>query len=222
MLAEVLLVFMGILAAFALDSWWARRGDRALEATYIVGLQSDFATAEAEVDELLDLHRLADRRFTELHRLLQSGEGLAYPDSVIGLSHALWMASVYTPRLPTYENLLGTVGLGILESRELRQALVAYQLAVDYNAQWDEFLIAFDQNRMMAMLGPRVPFFDQVFQDGDAVGPLRPDVGALAKDLEFRNLIAIRALGERELIERRSELRTTIVDVRKLLDASDR
>jgi hypothetical protein len=216
------LVFVGILAAFALDSWWAQRGEHELEAAYLTGLRSDFATAEAEVDRLLERHRLADSQFTELHRLLRSGEGAEYPDSVVSLTHGLWSTWVYTPRLPTYENLLATVGLEILESEQLRQALMAYALSVDYNAGWDRFLIAFDQNRMMAMLAPRVPFFDYVFEDGDAGGRLRPDVNELAKDLEFRNLIAIRAYGERELIKRRSDLRETILDVRKLLDAEER
>jgi hypothetical protein len=216
-LAEALLVFVGILAAFALESWWADRGTRALERSYVEGLQDDFEIAEAEVTRLLERHRTAEARFTELDRLLRSGEGLQQPDSVIALSHTLWSAWVYSPQLSTYENLLATTGIGVLESERLRQALVDYGSAVDYNNQWDRFLIAFDQDRMLAMLAPRVPYFAEVFGDSDSGGP-KPDVVGLAADMEFRNLIAIRASGERVLIERRTQLLKAIQEVRQIVD----
>lgn len=214
---EILLVFVGILAAFALESWWAGRSEHARELSYLEGMAGEFQTAEAELRELREGHQAEARRFEELHRLLRTGEGEAHPDSVLALANHLWTVSVYSPQMPVYQNLLETTGLSLIEDQELRRALTAYELVVDSNAQWDDYLVAFDRDLLVATLGPRLPFFADVFEDGDFGGELRPDIRDLAADMELRNIIAIRAFGERTLTQRRTELIEAVQDVRRLI-----
>ena len=52
-LAEVVLVFLGILAAFSLESWWADRQERERESALLSAVVAEFEAAGAEAASLL-------------------------------------------------------------------------------------------------------------------------------------------------------------------------
>jgi hypothetical protein len=219
LLAEVVLVFLGIVAAFSLESWRTDRAEEERELAVLEGVVPEFAAAETEATALRTVHEHSRDAFIELHRLLRTGEGELYPDSTLNLTIRLWTVGPLDLEMPVYENLLSTTGFGVVRNDSLRLALRTYELAAGANRDWDDFLRAYDQNLMTATLGSRLPAFAWIMGDPDFGGPLRPEIATLASDMEFRNLIAIRTNGETQLIRLRTEVVGAIREVRRLLDA---
>ena len=218
-LAEVVLVFLSILAAFSLETWRVDRGEIDRELIILAGMVPEFEAAEAEASDLLEDHLVSRAQFVELHRLLHSGDGVLYPDSTLALTERLWTVSAFRPQMPVYENLLSSDGLGFIRSDSLRTALRGYELTVRANRDWDDYLRAYDEGLMVETLASRLPLFTWAFEDDDFGGPLRPDVAELSMDMEFRNLIAIRANAAAVLVDRRSNLIDRLQEVRRLLDS---
>lgn len=50
---EAVVIFVGIFAALAVDSWWDWRAAREREADYIVSLAEDFAENEARLTDAI-------------------------------------------------------------------------------------------------------------------------------------------------------------------------
>ena len=215
--AEVVLVFIGILAAFWLDSWWDERAQREREVAILKGVQAEFNSAIEEIERLIAEHERARTAFIELHRLLQTGEGVNQPERVIELSHSLWTAHAYEAMMPAYRSLIDSAGLDFIRNEEFRQALTAYEIAVSRNRGWDRFLIAFDQDLGLSLLMPRLPYYISQFEGAELSAELTPDIAELANDMALRNLIAVRYSGEdrllvwrRELLEAAREVQRTI------------
>lgn len=217
-LAEVVLVFLGILAAFSLESWRDGRRDRARELALLADMVSEFAAAEQEAEELLEQHRQIRDALDELHRLFRTSEASLHPDSTLDLTIALWSVASFQPEMPSYEYLVASEGLALVRSDSLRAALGSFALVRARNRQYDDFWRDYDVQVLTPILSARLPIFSLIFGDGDRGGALRPDVRALASDLEFRNLMALRRNSEAVLADRRARLVDSIREVRRLLD----
>lgn len=215
--AEVVLVFVGILAAFALDSWWSERNQRDREIAILLDVQTEFAATADYLERLIAYHEKSAKDFEELHGLLETGDGVAVPERVIELSHGLWEARVYDANMVAYQSLLESTGLEFIRNEEFRQALIAYEYALNRNRGWDRFLIGFDQSLGLSVLLPRVPYFDAIFEIANLDDEHPVDIDKLAGDLEFRNLIAVRTKGERDLIHLRIQLLEAVREVQRTI-----
>lgn len=215
--AEAVLVFIGILAAFALDSWWTERSQRDREIAILKDVQTEFAATAEYLGRLIAYHERAARDFEELHRLLETGEGATAPERAIELSHGLWSARVYDANMAAYQSLLESAGLDFVRNEEFRQALIAYEYAADRNRGWDRFLIGFDQDLGLSTLMSRVPYFVAIFENTSLDEELIPEFDKLATDLEFRNLIAVRTNGERDLVQLRKLLLEAVREVQRTI-----
>lgn len=216
-LAEVALVFLGILAAFALEGWREDRRDRAREVGLLTEMVAEFAAAEAQGESLLAGHLDRRARIVELHRLLRTDEASLYPDSTLDLTLALWEVAAFQPEMPAYQSLVNADGLAFVRDDSLRTALRAYELIAGANREYDDFWREHDVNVLTPVLGARLPVFAWIFGDGDHGGELRPSIDDLAADMEFRNLIGLRSTAEGVLIQRRTDLVEAIREVRRLL-----
>lgn len=141
LLGEFVVVVLGILGAFAIDDWNAKRGDRALERAYLEGLASDLRA---------DDHELDVNRGAALRRAVQTGRILTaagFPPPPLGapvfsvpldLSDTLTMVGcegfascigdhrVFDGSPATYDGLVASGNLRVLRNRELVRALAAY------------------------------------------------------------------------------------------------
>jgi hypothetical protein len=214
---EVVTIVASILLAFAIDAWWQERGERNREEALIEGLVIEFDAAETVLGELIGYHRSNTFKFEELNTLLSVSEEHRDAARIIDLSHDLWRVRVYAPRMPIYENLVDSIGLGFIQDEGLRSALRLYQDEAINQKGWDDFLKAFDQDLMVATLAPRLPYFHHVFGDSQSEGGPAVDLRLLAQDMEFRNLIALRADGERKLVDLRLELLKAVEEVQSSL-----
>lgn len=172
--AEVVLVFIGILAAFALDSWWSERNQRDREIAILLDVQTEFAVTAEYLEQLIAFHVKSANDFEELHHLLESSDGTADSGRVIELSHGLWNARAYDANMAAYQSLLESAGLDFVRNEEFRRALIAYEYAVNRNRGWDRFLVGFDQSLGLSVLLPRVPYFGTIFENANLDDGLAP------------------------------------------------
>ena len=214
---EGVVIVASILLAFGIDAWWDGLEEAELERSYLVGMESDFAEAHRELQRILPVHLAKTTGLEELNRLLSTGEGRSYPDSVIALSHLLWVVDPFDPAMPTYENLLASRGPNVVQNQDLRHALRDFESVLDTNRDWDDYLVQFDADLMVSLLVPRLPYFAEIFGESDSGGDPQPDVTTLAGDMTLRNLIAIRFSGERALVQRRQRLLERVEAVQALL-----
>lgn len=206
--AEGTAIVVGILLAFAIDAWWESRQERVREADMLVEVKREFAATEIYLGSLIDRHRRLLAQLERIEELLAIGADAngEFP----GLSDALWQIQPYEPRLPVYENLLASSGLDAISNADLRRALRNYQSAAIFDNEWDDYQKAFDISHAPSMLFATLPMIFEGSTEPAIRKDFWPDVGQLARNLEFLNYLALRTAGERTLIERRTELLRTV------------
>ena len=126
-LIEILVVIIGLVAAFQVDRWWEARGDRASEEAYLSRL---IAEVEGDIPKLEYAIGLAEVRLGFADLLVEAGvdplAALAEPG--IFLAAVSQAAYTYTPTLSsnTFEDLRSTGNLKLIRDADLKQALHEY------------------------------------------------------------------------------------------------
>lgn len=125
---EAVVIVVSILLAFSLDAWWDARGQRLEEEQILENLQTEFAAAGVQLDQYILYHRVT---LSSVSLVLDStraahaeGRTLVEVPS-IHLARAL-IGPTFQPRTGTLEGLEHSGALGILQSGELRQTLLAW------------------------------------------------------------------------------------------------
>ena len=118
---ELVVVFLGVTAAFVLDNWGEARRERAEERRYLEGLYRDAQRDSASLKKMSDL---LGEKLTLLERLLTLRE---QPDSLAVieklLPQALFSTILFKPSNDTWESLKAGGDLKLLEDLELRRSL---------------------------------------------------------------------------------------------------
>jgi hypothetical protein len=129
-LVEIGIVVVGILIAFALNSWWEGRAAGAREQAHLRALHADFT---ANVERLHALARSQDRVSRASGELLRvaRGEGSAEPDSVDHLMGEVFSSDRFDPVMGAYQNLVHSGGLAQIRDDRLRSALASFAATVD-------------------------------------------------------------------------------------------
>ncbi|MDZ4797166.1 MAG: hypothetical protein SGI92_03305 [Bryobacteraceae bacterium] len=210
---------MSVLAAFALQTWQDDRNDRAHELRRIKEMRKEFVTSGLALDSLEQLHRISEGKLTRLDALLETADAATNADSILFLGQALWFFNNYFPNMPAYEELLSATGLQGVHNDELRRALFQYEATAKLNADFDEYVRSSSISSWETLVASRMPQLTSSDPLEDPLRRLLPDVRHLAKDLEFRNLIATRKFTEAGLAGRSAQLRIAVANVIKLIDA---
>ncbi|MGD2123241.1 MAG: hypothetical protein PVJ76_15925 [Gemmatimonadota bacterium] len=151
---EGVVIVISILLAFALEAWWAERGERLEEAGILENLQVEFTAAGAQLDRYLFYHEVT---LTSVDSILDSArEALDEGRSRIDIP-TIFLARAFIP--PTYDPQTGTLdGLthsghfGVLRSEELRKALSAWPGLLAEAAEEDDRSAALVYSRMDPLL----------------------------------------------------------------------
>jgi hypothetical protein len=128
LLVEGVVIVVSILLAFALEAWWAERGERLEETGILENLRVEFSNAGTQLDRYLFFH---DVTLSSIDSILSAARaGLAEGRPTVEVP-TIYLARAFIP--PTYDPQTGTLdGLthsghfGILRSEELRKALSAW------------------------------------------------------------------------------------------------
>ena len=126
---ELLIVFVGVVAAFQVDRWNERRATRAMESDYLDRLTRD---VEADVRELDRIQGAIEQRRTAAERVIRLFEGQAVPKDTVQLLSDLRAArqlDFFRPRAAAFQDLVSTGRLGLVRNTSLRDSLVAYHNA---------------------------------------------------------------------------------------------
>lgn len=126
LLAEVVVVVIGILLAIAIDAWWQERQMRVDEQEILAGLHSEFSAHH----EILTRNLAANQRGKQsLEDFLGLRDGNQSPDvKAIVLAVLFDMSSPFTTDLSsgTLRALLGSGRLEYLTNKELRARIAAW------------------------------------------------------------------------------------------------
>jgi hypothetical protein len=128
LLAELLVVVVGILIALGIDQALANRSDRALEYDYLISLRDDFRATVEWIDNYgLVLNRRTEAELLGTQSVL-GGSVDPEADSV-AFTYTLGLAGFY-PVLPipsaTYQDLTSTGNIRVIRDAALRRQLVDF------------------------------------------------------------------------------------------------
>ena len=128
LLAELLIVVVGILIALGIDQAITDRRDRALERDYLISLRDDFRATVEWIDGYgLLLNRTREAEILEAQTSLN--EGITSDVDSVAFVYALGLAGFY-PVLPipsaTYNDLTSTGNIRVIRDGEFRRQLVDF------------------------------------------------------------------------------------------------
>jgi len=145
--AEFVVILLGVLAAFAVDGWSEDRQDRALEENYLHRLKDDlardleqigqarwasFAKARATTTLLYELDdplAAAIPAFTDSARSIDFSVPATEVISVNHMGDLVWLAyrdRTLRPSRSTYDEMISTGRLIVIDDDELRAAIIGY------------------------------------------------------------------------------------------------
>jgi hypothetical protein len=127
-LAEFVVIVVGVLVAFALDDWANRRADRNAEAAYLSALAADL---RADSSVLVGAHipnvERAQSVLARLGPIVHNSQ--PFPADTVALLKDIARSHIFILRVgarTTFDELLATGALRLLDQAELRAAVVAY------------------------------------------------------------------------------------------------
>ena len=135
LVAEFLVVVLGVVVALGVDEWRETLTERAEESLYYERLAEDLAADIANWEQLVLLLTPKDEALAGIqqwmlepsppdqHRLQELAQDLAMG--------AVYSGSVPPPRRSTYEELLSTGKIAVIRDPRLRAALIDYHFAFD-------------------------------------------------------------------------------------------
>lgn len=126
LLSEMVLIVASILLAFALDSWWGERKDRAEEVEILHGLQEEFRLNRSLLANRVEQHR---SDLENMHELLDAAIRGQWTSKRISIDQAL-ASSIAPPTTDpgngVLDALIGSGRFEMLGSRSLRARLAAW------------------------------------------------------------------------------------------------
>lgn len=130
-LVESLAIVASILLAFGVDAWWDRHVEGVEEQVALQGLAADFASDLEQLDAVVRRHEELDDRLVALDTMTSGQASALPPDSAF--SYVVAMTNIYTfdARDGTLDGLIESGRLGIIQSSDLRDALIAWKARVD-------------------------------------------------------------------------------------------
>jgi hypothetical protein len=128
MIGEFTVIVIGVLVALALDQWSSGRSDRVAEGEYLTALVADLeADEEFLVGLAIPLMALADTALEEVGPVSR-GEAAFPVDTLAFLRRVVSSRRTLaqTVASPTFDELISTGSLRLIESAELRASLLLY------------------------------------------------------------------------------------------------
>lgn len=191
---EVVILVLGILIAFGLDSWWDGRTESAQRRADLAALRADFTSNR---DQLADLVERQARISRSSNRLAEIAEGTgASADSVRGLLGQVFSSGRFEPVMGAYQALVASGGFSRLRDAELRAALANFAAAQDvrYVESYADALYFDLMHDFQGRLG--------LLFDPDS----KADGANLLVDPSFRVALRLRASAEQEVGRRYTNL----------------
>jgi hypothetical protein len=125
--AEYLIVVLGVLTAVSLNAWWQGRQDAAAERNYLALISRDLSHMIVNLQELGALEDRQVQSGLRVYRILSAPVPAEDQRDLASnqLSQLMTRRTMHTTDA-TFQDLLSTGGLRLLQNRELRDQLVGF------------------------------------------------------------------------------------------------
>jgi hypothetical protein len=151
---DLTLIFIGVLAALAADSYAEDVRNARLETEYLQRLSRDIQDNEHELELLITLWRRYEGSGREVMRYLASRDAERDdPDAVVVAAVLASLITVPTLENPTYDELVGSSRLNLIRDPGVREALLRYARRLQFG---DAFIARLDR-QYEAEINLRVP-----------------------------------------------------------------
>jgi hypothetical protein len=233
-IGEFVVIVLGILAALAVDSWSEERNNRILEQEYLVRIKEDLKWDLAEIEEAISASILQGRSATTLLYELNDplsdhvprfrSDRLAAIDFAVPaneefdhpLKRLVWLVArtrSFDPRRSTYDELLATGRLVVIDASELRTSIIDhYSLTEDRVSRLTEW-VQEPATKYDEFLGRSTGFNAYDFNAIDEPMPLLRDLEGLPPLLRDVRRVSLRQAAQLELIEESSRNLLTTIDL---------
>ena len=197
---EAFVIVGSILLAFGVDALWERRQDSGRIAEYLDALETEFVEAR---DEITGQETQHTEQLAAIDNLLITFDSGVRSDSIQSWLSYLNGIFVYGPAHPVFTDLANSGSIDLLESTELRLALLAYGQAKDFLAVSSDRELQGWQGELRPYLFERIdalPIMMEIGMMSDGMMPAgltpRFDSGIedLYADRKFQNLLLTRRL----------------------------
>jgi hypothetical protein len=162
--AEGLTIVISILLALFADAAWDYRGDRVEEEQLLEGLRTEFVEAADEIANDIAARDQILARTDHLLAARGSADGGPAPDSLQDVVRDLVNWRFYTPVHAVLDDAVESGRLDLIQSREVREAIVAYLQARERLPVFERLERDFVTNELEPYLAPRLAL-DQVMAE---------------------------------------------------------
>jgi len=141
---EFVAIVLGVLDALAVDSWSEERNNRVLEQEYLARLTEDLNRDVAEIEETINASILQGRSATTLLSILDDpltdhvprfrSDVLKAIDFSVPVKRLVWLVArdrIFGPRRNTYDELLATGRIVVLDDPVLRTSIIEHYALIE-------------------------------------------------------------------------------------------
>ena len=124
-LIELVVVFVGITAAFMLNNWREDYKERRLEGKYLTSFYRDVAADSENLQDIIPANEMKRRRVGHFLEKVINRPNWPVDSAVVIIADILTI-HYYDPQSGTYESIKNSGSLGILSDYKLREELIDY------------------------------------------------------------------------------------------------
>ncbi len=121
---ELIVVFIGITAAFLLNNWREDYKSDELEGKYLSSIKNDVIQDSINVNEILKLNEEKAVKFKKY--IASTVEGISSMDSAVILFQNILTIPKFYPQSNTYESIKYSGNLNLISSYNMREAITNY------------------------------------------------------------------------------------------------
>jgi hypothetical protein len=221
LLLEGAAVLVGVLLAFAVDSFGEGLSERRAEEGYLVALADEIRANSERLQDLIDRSRSRIEAVeNHLTNIVHASASEEPPVSVVNEM----LAEVGPFRVATFQqgaldDLLTSGGIELVRSDELRRGILSYAQLVEQELVRQQAALRFWDDHMAPHYYEHASFFDFMTWleiPGESI-PGALNVRAFYRSREYSNLLIERRVRDRDLLQARDELAKQIDVVLEML-----
>jgi len=128
---EIILVVIGILIALAINNWNENRKLKNQEIIYLENLKNDINTQIQMLDVYIDFENIIIDQTNDITKHYELNDGFKNMDSIFPKINDLTTRWTFTNANMTLLQMLNSNQINIIQNRELREELIAYNQQID-------------------------------------------------------------------------------------------
>jgi hypothetical protein len=134
-IGEIILVVIGILIALQINTWNENKKLRNQEQIYLINLKDDINTQINMLDIYIDFEDIIIDETNDIIKHFEINDGFYNMDSIFPKLHDLTIRWTFSNANTTLMQMLNSNQINIIQNRELREELIAFNQQIDLFAK---------------------------------------------------------------------------------------